>query len=236
MFDHSGVDYREVCWIPVISAPQAYWKTGKRTVPFIEVEADGGNTIVHDSTEILLWAAEHLGPLGLIPVDPELRAAAMAIEDRVDDVGEDVIRYMYAPMIQHPTHFVEVWGWGSTPLRKHTLRAALPLIRPIMARVVGFSASERAAGKQRIHDVFAELDAQLADGRSFLVGDRLTIADVSAASLLAPVFTPPEHEVYASDVFRASLRSAQREFTQYRSFHWLRSIYRDHRRAHAVPS
>ena len=138
---------------------------------------------------------------------------------------------MYAPMTRFPNDFVEIWGWGASRFRKRLLRTAVPLIRQAMTRVIGFSPSQCVAGSQRIHAVFADLDRRLADGRPFLLGDRFSIADVSAASLLAPVLTPPEHEVYASNFFQASLRSSQREFTSYRSFEWLRSIYRDHRRS-----
>jgi glutathione S-transferase len=229
LFDSSGIAYQEVAWIPIFHIPSALIKSGKRTVPFIEAEQDGKRVIVHDSTEIIHWTAKHYAPLSLMPEDPQLRAQAMAIEDLIDSVGEDVIRYMYAKLTQHDDDFVDIWAWGSTPSQKQKLKTALVWIRPLLGFWVGFSDNQQKAGKQRLHDVFRKLDELLADGRSFLVGDQLTIADVSAASILAPIFAPPRHALYSSDSFLRSLESEKLEFEQHPSFRWLQTTYNEHR-------
>ena len=41
------------------------------------------------------------------------------------------------------------------------------------------------------------LDELLSDGRHYLVGDEFSRADLSAASLLSPLVSPPQHPVYA---------------------------------------
>jgi glutathione S-transferase len=45
----------------------------------------------------------------------------------------------------------------------------------------------------RIDSVFGEVESRLARGRGYLVGDRLTAADLTFAALAGPVLLPPEY-------------------------------------------
>ena len=38
----------------------------------------------------------------------------MEIEDLVDSVGFDIIRYMYATLVDYPDDLVRLWGWSAT--------------------------------------------------------------------------------------------------------------------------
>ena len=213
----------------MVHAPAAYIKSGKRTVPFIEVTSSGKRYVVHDSTEIIKWVRHHFESVDVIPEDEATYLQAMSLEDRADSLGDDVIRYMYAPMIERPNDFVEVWGWGAKPLHRRLLRAGLPIVRSLLHNYLDFSASACAAGLSRLHDLFAELDQRLQNGRAYLVGDRLSIADLSVASLLAPIYAPKEHIVYSSPIFRAALLEQQSNFADYASFVWMQQLYTDYR-------
>ena len=233
LFDHSRIPYREVSWVPILHAPAAYLKSGKRTVPFIEVSSASTRFVVHDSTKIIEWVNDHFEGVPLLPAEESQHRLAMELEDLADSIGRDVIRYMYAPMIEQPDDFIEVWGWGAKRSHKRMLRLAFPLVRALLSGNLDFSTQAREAGLQRLHGVFRQLDERLADGRRFLVGDRLSIADTSAASLLAPVIEPDSHAVYASEPFRRTLVEQQSAFVDHASFSWLRDLYARHRETRA---
>ena len=223
--DYSGIEYRVIHWVPMFHIPMAHAKAGARTLPFIETEQG----VVHDSTNIIEWLAAHRDPSVLMPSDPTQRAAAMVIEDLVDNVGFDIIRYMYSTLLEAPDHFAQVWSWNATPRTRYWLKVMLPLFKRVMAHFIGFSAEDQAQGLERLHEVFSKLDDRLADGREFLVGNKLSIADISAASILASILTPPEHPVYSSEFFAPHLAEKNHEFEHYRSYAWMRGIYQQYR-------
>ena len=227
LMDCSKIDYQIVNWVPVLSAPAAYLKSGKRTVPFIEVTTSESRFVVHDSTNIVNWVFDNAGAVQLKHPDQSHHDTAMKIEDLADSVGNDVIRYMYAPMVQHPPDFVAVWGWGAGAVSQNTLRVMMPVMRRLLHKHLDFSETAQRAGLDRLHGVFSQIDDLLADGRSYLVGNVFSIADISIASLLAPVYTPSEHRVYASQQFQHSLASQQAEFRDYASFAWMQDLYRE---------
>jgi len=70
----------------------------------------------------------------------------------------------------------------------------LPLITPLARRLVRAAYKVSAEGAQRslqqVEAVFQQVDRQLSDGRRFLVGDRFSAADLTFASLAAPVLYP----------------------------------------------
>ena len=229
LLDYSGIPFQVVNWVPLDHAPAAYLKSGNRTVPFIEVSNGTKRFVVHDSTEIIHWVHNHFSPIDLIPDDPQQFRDAMDYEDKADAVGDDVIRYMYTPMIQQPRDFVGVWGWDAKPLYRGLLRLGLPIVKLLLDRHLDFSEAGCAAGQRRLHNLFGELDQRLTGGRRYLVGEQFSIADVSVASLLAPIYAPEAHPVYSSHHFSRTLSAQRAEFTHYKSFGWLQMLYAHHR-------
>jgi glutathione S-transferase len=229
--DYCGVEYREVQWTPMFSIPRAHLKAGGRTLPFIEV----GRETIQDSTRILHWLHEHRQPFPVMPADEEQRRDAMTIEDLVDDVGFDIIRFMYATLADYPADLVRLWGWSATPFTRFALRSIMPTTKYLMRYNIGFTADEQARGIERIDRVMDALDAKLSDGREFLVGEQLSIADISAASILAPTLMPPEHPLYSCDAFVRRLGEHGKQFEHHPSYQWMRRIYREYRFASPGP-
>jgi glutathione S-transferase len=73
------------------------------------------------------------------------------------------------------------------------------------------------------------LESQGVPDRPFLVGDRLTIADLTAAALLAPLACPDEHPIYGAARYRAGIAPLVGAWQDGRAFQWIRQTYRLHR-------
>jgi glutathione S-transferase len=57
--------------------------------------------------------------------------------------------------------------------------------------------AEVKRSKEMVDSIFGEVEALLGDGRKFLTGDRFTAADLTFASLAAPVFYPDGYARYS---------------------------------------
>jgi glutathione S-transferase len=79
-------------------------------------------------------------------------------------------------------------GWETT-----VSKLAFPVVRALMRRGMNIDASHAARSEARVRELFADVEKRLADGRRYLTGDRFTAADLTFASLAAPVVLPPEY-------------------------------------------
>ena len=189
--DRAGIEYEEVPNIGVLGVLLL-----GRTVPVLELPA--ARSRVGNSAEILrlLWGLHGHDPSGaaaFLRPTPE----ALALERHLDRaLGEQVRRWAYERLFEDPVLTLQLWG-----VREPTVpawqRALLPVLRPAlraavrrMLRVTPASAYKALA---RTREVFDEMDARLEDGRRYLLGDSLSFADITFASLGALAVLPENY-------------------------------------------
>eukprot|EP00741_Cyanophora_paradoxa_P009362 tig00000144_g9069.t1 len=140
---------------------------------------------------------------GLLPVDaklypqdlsPDERQRIRDIEEICDrKLGPHVRRWIYAHVLNDPRLGRLFLGAGCTSrLERATLAVARPLIARSMSASLKITPESAARSLAIVRDVFARLSALLPpSGEGFLVGGRFTSADLSFASLAAPVVFEP---------------------------------------------
>lgn len=67
---------------------------------------------------------------------------------------------------------------------------AYPALRWLLTTLLQLKPARAGAAAARIRTLFAAIDRRLADGRSFLCGDRLTLGDIGFAGATAPLLQP----------------------------------------------
>lgn len=224
--DASGIAYQEVCLTPVFHILPALimGKRGQTTLPVLKTPVGS----IQDSPRILRWLREHHGPMALSPeaLLPEIDEVAR----RFDAIGKDVARYLYAHSFgPGDEHIKRLWTDHATPGQATFIRLAYPLIEWAFRRKLRITEAGAARAHQRIGEAVDWLDARLADGRAYLVGGQLSTADLTAASLLAPLACPPEHPVYGDPDFRQTMAGAAAPWQARPSIAWVRGLYAQHR-------
>jgi len=186
--DRAGMAFDEERHPPALHYRALRGLGAGRQVPVL-VHAGGA---LGDSTAILKWIdAQTPADRRLYPADPALRAEVEQWEDRFDEVlGPHARRPVYYYGLRTP----KIMRWTATrgvgwPERV-MLRLMLPFAGGFFGRKLGLSAAEVAESQAQVRGVLDAVAEHLADGRRFLVGDAFTAADLTLASLAAPVYLP----------------------------------------------
>lgn len=95
------------------------------------------------------------------------------------------------------------------------------------------AASERRAdgALEKVLAALDHLESELGDNE-YLVGERFTVADLTAAALFFPLVLPPEGPVQL--VFPPPVANVREQLHDRRGFQWVREMFRRHRRRAAA--
>lgn len=225
MLDISRIKYSETRWTPFLHMAPALLKSRKATsVPILEA----GDEVIQDSTRILLWLEKKFPQFTLLATDPEQRKEILDIEERFDRIGPHIIRYVYSEALKDEQGVKELWTLDANPLQRTVIHASFPLIKKGFTKLLAITPDNVEKSKSRIDRELNWLEERLA-GRQFLVGNKLSAADITAAALLAPLVCPAGHPVYGRQDYRDTLNPLNKAWQTRPAFVWVDSLYQEHR-------
>ena len=99
----------------------------------------------------------------------------------------------------------------------------------MMIRAMDLGTEQWQESRRIVEDELDWFDGLLADGRRFLLGDRFSRADITAASLLAALALPKEHPTYGALEVPPQAATDLALWAKRPSLAWVREIYRGHR-------
>jgi glutathione S-transferase len=226
--DVSKVPYREQCMSPVFHMAPALkmGKRGQTTLPVLASKAEA----IQDSPRILDWLNQQHLIDALLP--PAHAKEMRAVEQRFNAIGKDVARLLYVRSFgKADAHIIKLWTDHASPAQARFIRLGYPLIRWGFCRKLKINAKTGLRAEQRIEAEVRWLDERLKDGRTFLVGDRFSVADITAAALLAPIACPTEHPVYGDAQYKQAMKDATTPWQGRPAIDWVLNLYREHRGA-----
>jgi glutathione S-transferase len=191
--DRAGIAYRErahlqvLHWIPVARAG------GRKTAPVLV----WGDRVFADSAEIVEEASSRGRPdRALFPEDPAAAAEVRALQRDFDEIlGPEGRRWMYFNL-RGRRDIAIAYGCAGVPAWQ---RRALPLAYPLAARIIDryldITPDNAKRSEAEVRVVFDSVAERLDDGRPYLCGERFSAADLTFASLAAPMLMPPQYGV-----------------------------------------
>lgn len=189
--DRAGIPYRESGHLPAFHMLAVRRAGGYRSVPALITDEGALN----DSTDIAKWADQNAPAARLYGTNDAERREIEAFEEHFDEhLGPHTRRWMYFHMLPDRDLVLGLSNKQNAPaLEKRLLPLFFPVVRPAMRRAMRITPEGAARSFRKVEAMFAEVGKKLEDGRSFLVGDALTMADLTFASLAAVVLAPPEY-------------------------------------------
>jgi glutathione S-transferase len=229
--EYKGIDHGRRSILPGGHIPIALALTrgGQPTLPVLRLE--GRN--IGDSTEILAALEARYPDRPLYPVDADERARAIELEDWFDEnLGPHARLLPFYELIQEPELFAEIAA-ESVP---GPLGKAKPIVGAYARAYTSIrwnanSDDDAVRAREAIVAAFDRLEAELDQGDGeFLVGDQLSVADITAASLFYPVVVPPEGPLDPDLPRPPALDRFRQSLSDRRGFKWVEDIFRKHRR------
>jgi glutathione S-transferase len=128
----------------------------------------------------------------LLPRDPAQRRRAVEIEGYFDQVGVAVRHFIYGVLLNSPGQIARVFFRGY-PLHFRLLgKLAGRKLEAQIRRLYRITADSVVAARGEIEAALERLEREIAgDPTRYLVAESFSIADLTAASLLAPLAGPP---------------------------------------------
>ncbi len=152
------------------------------------------------------------------------------MEERFDRrIGVLVRQYIYAATLSDSASGVRTALLDGVSAAQTRLSC---LIWPVMRRLMVASMNARPA---LLSEVEAQLGAELdwfdrrVDGRRHLVGDRLGRADITAASLLAPLARPRACPLYRQVTLPSKIEETLMTWSARPALQWVQRLYAEHR-------
>lgn len=192
------------------------------SVPFLQF----GNDVISGSSAILDWSEAHraTNAPSLSGNDPE---QVREIEKRLDDItGVHVRRFYYSDaLVSDPKSVRPIFSNGLPMWQRLAVILAWPKIVSKMKKGMDLGPAQGVESRAILEGELAWLDACLADGRPFLTGSEFTRADLTAASLLAPLVGPKEHPAYGVVVFPETVADTMQAWAERPILRMVREAY-----------
>jgi glutathione S-transferase len=225
-----ALDYKRIPHVRRAETPGRHARIAKRlaggrTFPVLELDGE----VLGDSS-LIIEALERRHPEPpLYPSDPEERRRALEIEDVFDEeFGPHERRLVLHHMLPHPQLLLSTFAPDLPGVRRSVARAMYPQVRRRIVADFGIDDAGIELAWEKLRSGGERFAAEL-QPNGYLVGDGFTVADLSVASIFAPVVAPEQfpyaqpqrgHPVFAD--LRATL-------DEYGALEWTREIYVRHR-------
>jgi cytochrome P450/glutathione S-transferase len=199
VLDRLGIPYVEECHAPVFYTFHAFARRAKNVWPLL---LTGDAKLAGARAVLDYYEPRCPREKRLVPEDPRERAEARKLFDLLyEEFGPSVRAWAYAYMLPWDD---DLWFLRETDIRCWTYRvsrfehAALPilyrLMLPLVKKNLQITKTSVAEERPLIDAFFQRIDAQLQDGRPYLLGDRFTIVDLAFAALAAPAVLPDRYD------------------------------------------
>jgi glutathione S-transferase len=227
-----ALDYKQVHHLrkappPMLHSIWALAMTRKPTFPVLKLNGKA----IGDSTRIIeVLERDHPEP-PLYPKDPAERQRALALEDFFDEeLGPYIRRYMFYEAIEglEPDEFIGGAMGDSPAAVKRVMRVTAPVASRALKLRYGIDQEKAGVARERTRAALDRLEKELQPS-GYLVGDRFSVADLTAAALFFPLVRPPEAPYRFEGPLPEPVVRFRDEMSQRRGFHWVEDIYRRHR-------
>lgn len=222
--DHKRVPHIRHSLLPGPHVMQLSLRFGQKAMPILRHEG----RVLKDSATILEYVERTWPDAPLYPTDPALRTRALEVQKYFDDIGPAVRRAGFHEWLPHTEYAARRFATGFPEWQQQLYVRAFPGIRVIMALDMRINVADAEAGRALTAKAL-DFVAHHSAATGYLVGDRFSIADLTAAAILQPTCLPPEYPVVIPEPRPVGWERWLERWRGHAGCDYVRRIYRDHR-------
>ncbi len=201
---------------------------GGQTVPVLITETE----VLKSSDEILDYI-DAISPdeLKLYPIDPDDRQQVDELVNIFDSVLAPAVRlWAYSYIMSQDLLVQPLWCQGVPWFERLLFPVVFPWMRATVFQMYSITDTSIQAAYESICQIFEMVGKLLADGRTYLVGDRFTAADLAFATLAAAVVLAPEYGIKLPELGQLPDLMATRieQFQQMPAGKFVLRLYQEH--------
>jgi glutathione S-transferase len=225
-----ALDYKEVPHVRRAAVPGQHRKIAKRlagTSTFPVLELDG--EVIGDSTEIIAALERRFPEPPLYPTDPDERRRALELEGLFDEQLGPAARLLF---LHHALPDANLMLGAFVPDmasgRRLLARALFGRVRRGVKAMYAIDEQSVARSYDQVRSVATHFRSELGS-RGYLVGDRFTVADLTAAALIAPIVAPPQFQYPQPQRDHPRLAPLRAALAEHGLVEWAQNMYARHR-------
>jgi glutathione S-transferase len=227
--DWKRVPHRRRSLLPGPHRPVVQKLTGQSQVPVLR----WGDDVVAGSARIIDHVERRCPEQPLYPAPDAARTEALELARWFDDeVGGPIRLAFFHDVLRDSGYAVRSFTTTVGPVAAAAYRVVFPVIRVVMRRDMKIDAAGAERGIARTKEAL-DLVAKRAGADGYLVGDRFSVADLTAASLLSVAVFPKESPVTVVEPRSPVMTGWLERFAGDPGVAWVAEIYRRHRGASA---
>jgi glutathione S-transferase len=225
--EYKGLPHRRTDLLPGPHIRTIKKLTGQTQTPVLRMNSE----YVHDSA----WIIERLELIfkdapSLYPRDEAMRARARELERHFDFVvGPAARACAFVGMLDSGDYIARLFSEEQPWLKRTLYRAGFPFIKGLMKRRNGITDRDAIAEAERLVAQNMESIAKLTFKSRYLAGDAFSIADLTAAALLAPLVDPSHPDMKQPEPQPAKLAALTQKWRDHPAGRWVLDIYERHR-------
>jgi glutathione S-transferase len=224
--DYKQIPHERRVPMPGLHGARALWLTrgAQRRLPVLGL--DGRN--IGDSTAIIAALEEYRPEPPLYPADPAERARALELEDWFDEHLAPPLRlFVWHHTLQDTDAVGAALFTRPSPGRLRLLRAMAPVAKRMVRMDFHINDETAAEARRQVVAGMDRLESEIQPS-GYLVGDRFSVADLTAAALYTPLLAPPERP-YVPATMPAPLLELREELMARPGAEWIFEMYARHR-------
>jgi glutathione S-transferase len=223
--DHKRVPHVRRAAVPGRHEPIARRLCGGSTLPVLLLNGDA----IGDSTAIVATVERRWPAPALYPADPAERSRALEVEDFFDEqLGPYVRLLMLRYLLPNPKLMMGTFAPGVRGPRALVARATFPRLRRRVTASFGIDERSVANAFAKLRVAGEAFRAELKPS-GYLVGEAFSVADLTLASMVAPVVAPLEFPYPQPQRGHSALAPVREALSESGLLEWSLEIYALHR-------
>lgn len=187
-----------------------------------------GEQVVKGSANILDYLEQQFPEPPLYPAEASLRTRALELQTWFDEAGAHLRRAFFRDVLDDAAYMADRFSIGQPDLVREIYRRAFPATRLVMKMDMLITQRGADEGVRRTQEAL-DIVMKNRGPQGYLVGDRFSVADLTAAAILHPVVLPAEFPVDFPQPRPPGVEHWLARWADHPGAAWVREMYRRHR-------